>query len=210
MTITFYGEGCFKLQSGETTILTDPIDSKSGLTAPRFKYDILLKTLMSFPPVIVETKENYEGHYIVGAGEYNIKNIDIIGFPVVKESTDKFLKTVYLIKIEGIKICLLGHIADMPELEISSHLEEVDILIVPGSGNPFIDQKSLLKLIRQIEPKIVIPCFHKVSGLKRQAGDLKVLIEEFNHKQVEPQEKLTIKKKDLDEMKKTELTILKI
>jgi len=40
MVISFYGEGCFKIQSGEAVVLIDPPSPQSGLTAPRFKFDV--------------------------------------------------------------------------------------------------------------------------------------------------------------------------
>jgi len=47
-------------------------------------------------------------------------------------------------------------------------------------------------------------------GLKRPAGDLKIFLEEINHGATgQAQEKLTIKKKDLAGIKKTEVMALK-
>ncbi|MEE8131632.1 MAG: MBL fold metallo-hydrolase [Candidatus Paceibacterota bacterium] len=209
MIITFYGENCFKIQSGETTILTDTFTNQSGLTPPRFKPDILIKTLTSFP--LTNQLINYETTQLIyGPGEYNLKNTDITGFGLIKESTEKLLKTVYLIKIEDIKLGFLGHLSEVLEPEILEYFEEMDLLFIPSGGSPFIDQKSAVKLIKQLEPKIVIPSFFKVSGLKRHADDVKNFIEEFNHQKVTPQEKLTIKKKDLGEIKKTKIVCLKI
>jgi L-ascorbate metabolism protein UlaG (beta-lactamase superfamily) len=209
MVITFYGEGCFKIQSGELTILTDSFDSKIGLTAPRFKPDIVLKTLTPIP--IAQPLAPDIQYLVHGPGEYNFQNINIAGFALMKESTENFLKTIYLIEVEGVKLCFFGHLSEMPEPAILEHLEEIDILFVPAGGKPFLDQKSVVKLIRQINPKIVIPAFFKIPGLKRPAADLKVFFEEFNHKfEIEPQEKLSIKKKDLSGIKSSQLIVLKV
>ena len=210
MIITFYGEGCFKIQSGDITILTDPLDDKTGLTAPRFKSDIILKTLtpLPFPQSSILNSQ----FSISGPGEYNIKDVNITGFALPKESSEKFLKTVYLIKMEGINLCFLGHISETPEPAILEHLEEIDILFIPAGGEPFINQKSAAKTVKQTEPKIVIPSFYKIPGLKRTAGDISAFLEEFNGektKQKETQEKLVVKKKDLAGIKKTEIIILK-
>jgi len=208
MTIAFYGEGCFKIQSGDSVILTDPIDAQVGLTPPRFKTDIILKTLTSLPILQFSILDSQS--LIYGPGEYNIKNIDILGFGLTKESEGKFFKTIYLVKAEGINLCFLGHLSETLEPTILERLEEVDILFVPAGGLPFIEQKLLVKLIKQIEPKIVVPAFFKISGLKRKADDLKTFLEEFNHQnKIEPLEKLTIKKKDLAEIKKTKIVALK-
>ncbi|KKR89205.1 MAG: Zn-dependent hydrolase of the beta-lactamase fold-like protein [Candidatus Wolfebacteria bacterium GW2011_GWA2_42_10] len=206
MTISFYGEGCFKVMSGETTVLTDPPHASSGLATPRFKFDVLLKTLTPLP---INQPDDESVGQIIGPGEYNIKGINIAGFNLLKESSEKFFKTVFLLEVESLRLAFLGHISQIPELEIDEHFEEIDILFIPAGGKPFLEQKSAVKLIKQIEPKIVIPSFYKISGLKRPADDLKIFLEEINHQKIEPQEKLTIKKKDLAEIKKTKIVTLK-
>lgn len=211
MIITFYGEGCFKIQSGDFIVLTDPFDNKTGLAAPRLKPDIVLKTLtpLPFPQSSILNPQ----FSISGPGEYNIKNINIAGFGLPKESTEKFLKTIYLVKIEGVNLCFLGHISEILEPTILERLGEIDILFIPAGGEPFINQKTAAKIIKQIEPKIVIPSFYKIPSLKRHACGLSAFLEEFNGekiKQKETQEKLTIKKKDLGEIKKTEIIALKV
>ena len=213
MVISFYGEGCFKIQSGEKNILIDPPTISSGLTAPRFKTDIILKTLTPFPISNQQISQS-ANQLIYGPGEYNIGNIKISGIELSSESSKEFFKTIYLIEAESIKICLLGHISQMPEPDILEQLEKIDILFIPAGGKPFMEQKTAAKLIKQTEPKIVVPSFFKVPGLKRQTADLKIFLEEANGQKKEPQEKLqeklTIKKKDLDIIKKTEVIALKI
>ena len=209
MVITFYGEGCFKIQSGDIIVSIDPLDDKTGLTAPRFKSDIILKTLTPFP--LSQKLTNLPTYQLIsGPGEYNIKDINITGFALQKESSEKFLKTVYLMKIEGINLCFLGHISETPEPAILEHLEEIDILFIPAGGEPFINQKFAAKIIKQTEPKIVIPSFYKIPGLKRTTANLYAFLEEFNgEKKQEAREKLVIKKKDLIGIKKTEIVVLK-
>jgi len=210
MVITFYGEGCFKIQSGEFSVLTDPFDNSTGLTPPRFKADVVLKTITPVP--LSERKEG-EAVEIVGPGEYNIKDADINGFLLAKESSSKFFKTAYLVKIEDINLCFLGHISEMPEPAILEHLGEPDIVFIPAGGSPFIDQKSAAKIIKQLQPKIIIPSFFKAASLKRKAEDINKFLEELNgdkSKVGEAQEKLTIKKKDLAAIKKAEVAVLKI
>ena len=211
MVISFYGEGCFKIQSGDMVLLVDPINPSSGLTQPRFKFDISLQTLSSLASLENEgmgKKEN-DGFQIIGPGEYNIKDVDISGIGLINGSSDKFIKSIFIVMIEGIKMCFLGHISEIPEADVLEKLEEIDILFIPAGGKPFIDQKLAVKLIKQIDPKIVAPSFYKIPGLKRPAEDLKIFIEEGGYKKAEQQEKLTIKKKDLAEIKKTELISLK-
>ncbi len=212
MVINFYGEGCFKIQSGNLVILSDPFDKNIGLTPPRMKTDITLKTFSPLP-FPEKAKDTEETELIVGAGEYNIKGIIINGFAVVKESTEKFLKTIYLVDIEDLRLCFLGHISNSLEPSILEYLEKVDILFVPAGGEPFIEQKSAVKLTKQLQPKIIIPSFFRIPSLKRKADDLKIFLAELNGLKgelIKEQDKLTVKKKEVAAIKTTEVTVLKI
>ena len=211
MVITFYGEGCFKIQSGEFSVLIDPFDAQTGLTPPRFKADLILKTIT--PISSFEKKDSSLALEIIGPGEYNINGTDVSGFQLIKESPKSFFKTAYSLKLENINLCFLGHISEIPEPTVLEHLGEPDIIFIPAGGAPFVDLKSAVKIIKQFQPKIVIPSFFKVPSLKRKAGDIKDFLEEFNgakEKTGEAVEKLTIKRKNLAEIKKTQIAVLKI
>ena len=83
MTINWYGEGCFRLQFKEATILTDPLDAEvSGLKPTRIKVDITIKTLVGLP-LKRDLKE--KEFLLCTAGEYEIKNIFIKG-KTIKEA----------------------------------------------------------------------------------------------------------------------------
>ena len=211
MVITFYGEGCFKIQSGEFSVLTDPFDAQIGLTPPRFKADLILKTIT--PISSLEKKDSVATSEIIGPGEYNINGADVSGFQLIKESSKSFFKTAYSLKLEDINLCFLGHISEIPEPTILEHLGEPDIIFIPAGGAPFVDLKSAVKIIKQFQPKLVIPSFFKIPSLKRKAGDVKDFLEEFNgtkEKTGEVVDKLTIKRKDLAEIKKTQIVVLKL
>jgi len=193
MIINWYGEGSFKIQTSGVTILTDPFGLESGLTPPRFKAEVVLKTLTFFP---IDARISDETVQIVGPGEYEFRGIEFFGWPLTKESNKELLKTVYLVKAEDLNICFLGHIVNNLEPAILEKLAEVDLLFIPAGGKPFVSQETAAKLIKQIEPKLIVASFFKTPGLKRKANDIKEFLKELEMK-AEPQEKLTIKKKDL-------------
>jgi len=206
MVINWYGEGCFKVQIGDFTLVSDPFDSKLGLNPARGKFDVLLKTISAWP---APEEEKQEGAVLIGPGEYEIKGFEIHGIPLTKESSDNFFKTIYFVKTEDANLCFLGHIADYPDEDALGELKSVDVLFVPAGGKPFIKPELVAKLVKQINPKIIVPMFFKVPGLKRQASDIKEFVDELEIK-VELEEKLTIKKKDLAEIKVTKIVQLKI
>lgn len=193
MVINWYGEACFKIQSGETVLLVDPFNSSSGLTPPRLKADVTLSTLTALP---MSYASEPELSFIQGAGEYEVKGMRISGWQVPKESDAKAMKTIYRIEMEDLRLGFLGHIADLPEADALERVGDVDILFIPAGGAPYLDEEKAAKLARQMEAKIVIATLFKVPGLKRKAEEPKEFLKELEVK-AEPQEKLVIKKKDL-------------
>ena len=145
--------------------MTEPFEED---LSNRFKPDILLKNRYNLSAY--GTKSDY--FIIEGPGEYEVKGIEVIGFQ----------KGVYLVKAEEMKLGFVAPIAlGKDSFEIAEQLEDVDILFIP------ITEQSE-KIIKQLEPKIVIPA----------SPDYQQLLKAFNQK-AEPQEKLTIKKKEVPE-----------
>jgi L-ascorbate metabolism protein UlaG (beta-lactamase superfamily) len=183
MLITWYGQNCFKLQSGDLVLVTDPFEKESKLQPFRGRADIIIRTLGSLS---TNHKSSGEAFEINSSGEYEIKNVIVKGWPT------RNLRSVYLVEMDNLKIILLGHLADESEIKnIQEHLEEADILFVPASGKPFLNVSSAAKLIRQLKPALVVPALF--DGFKQ----LKPFLKELGRNEVEPQEKLTIGKKDL-------------
>jgi len=163
MVINWYGNGCFKVTSGGVTILTDPENN-------RFKGDVVLKTSQSIP-----LEERYP-EVIVGPGEYEIKGVEIYGHPAPTD--EKSLNTVYLVKVEDMRLCFFGNPKAIPDGDTLEKLGEVDILFLAPSQ---------AAAVKQLDPKIVVPAFFKT---------VKEVAKEFDQK-IEEQEHLTIKQKEL-------------
>jgi len=190
MIINWYGEGCFKVQTGGITILTDPFSSETGLTPPRFKADITLLTKTQYP----YEEEESEERRIYGAGEYEIQGIEILGFPITGDK--ETIKTAYLVHAEEIYLGFLGHLTTAPDPKLIEDLGKADILFIPAGGEPYISEEIAGKLLKQLNPKIVVPAFFKTPGLKRKTTSTDAFLKEIGKKTV-PEEKLTIKKKEL-------------
>ncbi len=206
MIISWYGEGCFKLQSGDLVVLTDPPPKDSGISAPRTKADILIRTIMPWPN---NQEENNSGATIFGAGEYDIKGIKIRGHQISSESSKNFFKTIYTLSWDDITIGLLGTIEKEPDPKLMDGFEEIDVIIGPGGGAPFINQEGVVKLVKKLNPKIFIPSFFKIPGLKRKADSSKTVIDLFGNGVEKNQEKFVFKKKDIVDIKKTTMICLK-
>lgn len=193
MTISWYGEACFLLESGETRILIEPPQKESGLNPPRLKSDILIYSR----PKEAEPAETF---IIDGPGEYEVKGVNVLG--VADEEN-----TLYNIEIDGIKISHLGFLGKDLDNETMAIINEPDIILVPiGDGN-VLDAEKAMKLINKIEPSVAIPMLYNIKGLKIKRAPLSVFLKESGTKESSHQPKLTIKKKDLTE-EETKIVIL--
>lgn len=180
MIINYFGEGGFRLQSGDLSLLVDPPNN-------RLKADVTLKT-ESDPGVF----SNEPGE-INFPGEYEIKEIEVTGKPVIKESNEKSVKTVYAVRFEDIKFGFLGRIKEVPLAEVLEAIDDVDILFLHLDGKNSLEPKEAASLVKQIEPKVVIPSHE---------GNVKDFLKALGQEAVN-QDKFVFKRKDLDAHKGT-------
>lgn len=208
MVINWYGEGCFKFQNGEVSLLTDLPDQTSGISAPRIGTNIMLKTITAWPTEFGE--DTKADKTIFGAGEYDAKDVKIKGFQLKEESAEKYFKTIYVIKWEDMSIGFLGHISGDVPTNAMENFEELDVLIGPVGGTPFMDIEKINRLVKVLNPKIFIPSFYKISGLKRKSGELKDFLDKFGGEVEKDLDKFVFKKKDTQDLKKTKIVCFKI
>ena len=196
MLITWYGQTCFRIISqkgkeGPVNILIDPLEKGTGLRPPKLEADILLST--------ANKKISNKAFLISGPGEYDIKGIYIQGIhsrgPATLEGN-----TIYTIESEGIKVCHLGMVSqDELKSEQFERIGEVDILMVPIGGGEVISAKGAIKMMSQIEPKIIIPMYYRIPKLKQKLDGLDKFLKNLGIKSLQPLPKLSIRKKDFSE-----------
>jgi len=203
MVITYHGGQFFKIQQGDTTIAINP-PAKTN----RFGANIGLVSLndADFNGTDNLSYGEREPLVISGPGEYEVGGIFIQGFGVpVGYKKQQRINTVYYITLEKMRICFLG-VLEKPTLseKMEEQMTEVDILFVPISGGDVLSPADAYKIARLLGAKIVIPMHYE----KDTAPSVKKFLEEASEKSVEPIEKLTIRKKDV-EGKEGEVVILK-
>ena len=101
-------------------------------------------------------------------GEYEVSDVSVRGIPARSHMDEEGKKTATIFKfmVEDIDVVSLGHI--YPELT-DDQLEAigtVDVLLIPVGGNGYtLDPIGALKLIKKIEPKLVIPTHYADSAI---------------------------------------------
>jgi L-ascorbate metabolism protein UlaG (beta-lactamase superfamily) len=206
MIITYFGKQFFKIQQGEMTLAFNPVskNSKTGIST-RFGADLAL--ISTNHPDYNGEEQLFHGDrapfIISGPGDYEVKDIFIKGLLSNAEiENKKYINTIYSLTVDGINLVFLGALSDINlSKEVKEVISEPDIIFVPADGNGLIDAKSSAKLVFSLEPKMIIP-------MDYTSASLKSFLKEMEAEEIAPVEKLTLKKKDL-ENKKNEVVVLK-
>ncbi|MCK5044101.1 MBL fold metallo-hydrolase [Candidatus Parcubacteria bacterium] len=211
MIITWYGQFCFQITTSpkkgeQVSIVIDPFEKGSGLKLSKIKTDILLSTHDDSSKNEAIVFNN--GHFLITSpGEYEAKGIFVHGISVV-DSEKKKKTTIYTMIVGGIRICHLGNLS-LEELssEQMDQIGEVDILMISIGGGDAIDSKQASKIIKQIEPRLVVPMNYNIPGLKVKLEELQQFLNVMGIESAQTQNKLSIKKKDLPTEKTTVMVI---
>ena len=112
------------------------------------------------------------------------------------------INTIYALSVDSINIVFLGALSDteIPK-EAWEAIDGPDILFVPVGGNGVLDAKQAAKFASSLEPKMIIPMDYDSSSLK-------LFLKEIGEEKAEVVDKLTLKRKDL-ENKESEVVVLK-
>lgn len=215
MQIVWKGQSCFQILASprkqeSLKIVLDPYGEEIGLKLSPLEADVALFT------------HDHEDHnnakalkaspfLIANPGEYDVKGAYIKGifsYHDEKEGQERGANTMYTLEVEDLRIC---HMGDFGQQELNAEqleaIGDVDVLFVPVGGTYTIDAKGASHVVNQIEPRIAIPMHYALPKLKVKLASVEEFLKVMGAKNVQPQEKLTIKKKDLT-AEETQIVVL--
>lgn len=199
MDITWLGHSCFRIKGSHAIIITDPFPPELGYTLGKQTADIV--TLSHQHPSHSYVKGiGGEPRIIRGPGEYEISGILIIGiatFHDTQRGQARGKNTVYVMEIDGVSVCHLGDLGHVLSSEQVEEIGNVDVLLLPVGGGSTINAAVSAEVIRQLEPKAVIPMHYKTPAVKRELDSVNVFLKEMGMGQIEPRSKLTLSKSNL-------------
>ena len=205
MTITWFGQSCFRIEAKDASILIDPFSKEIGLKPPRIKDDIVLVTHEHHDHNNLDGI-NPEAFVIRNPGEYEKSGVAVYGVLSYHDKVggkERGLNSIYIIKAEDMTICHLGDLGQekLTDEQVET-IGDVDILMIPVGGTYTIDHKEAVAVISQIEPKMIIPMHYKLPGSTSDLAGVDKFVKELGLSP-EKVDKLKIVKKNLplEEMK---------
>ena len=190
MEIKYLGGNCLKIVTKKVSVVIDDAVNISGKPVSTEK-DILIVT----NPILGTDKSYF---LVDGPGEYEVSDISVSGIPsrAHMDTEDQHSSTIYRLIIEDTRIGIIGHIHPNITEEQLEALGTIDILVIPVGGNGYtLDGNGAQKIVKEVEPKIVIPTHYDDGKTKYEVPqtDLETALKSLAMEPTETVESLKLK-----------------
>ncbi len=199
MDIQYYGANCVRLTTKKSSIIVDDNLAELGAKSVTKAGDVALFTAAHGLPA-AETKLVLDM-----PGEYEVSDMSIQGVAARAHMDEpgKHSATMFKLTVDDIRVVVVGHI--YPELSDDQleALGTIDVLIIPVGGNGYtLDSVGALHVIKEIEPKIVIPTHYDELGLNFPVPQqpLAEALKNLGMEAKEPVAKLKLKASEMGEV----------
>lgn len=198
MELQYFGANCTRILTKKAGIIIDDNLDELGLKQQARAGDIVVFT-GAHGDLDVDSKI-----VIDRPGEYEISGVSIIGLAARAHMDEEGSKTATIFKLvsDDIRILVTGHVyPDLSEEQLET-IGLVDIIIIPVGGNGYtLDGVGALKIIKQIEPKVIIPVHYadKAINYPVPQQDLKSVLQNMGIESKQTIQKLKIKNTEVPE-----------
>lgn len=206
MEAQFFGANCLRISTKKAQLVIDDNLAELGQKPITKKGDIVVFTHEHQGNSPEDTKLMVDR-----PGEYEVSGVSLQGIAARSHMDEPSQQSTTIFKIiaDDINIVVTGHI--YPELSDDQleALGRVDVLFIPVGGNGYtLDGVGALKIIKAIEPKLIVPTHYEEKGFNFPVPQ-QPLAEAVKGLAMEPQEtvgKLKVKPSELTDT--TQLVIL--
>lgn len=183
MELQYFGANCLRVSTKKAQIVVDDNLSQVGLKSITKPTDISLHTF--------DFQSAMESRFLANMpGEYEISGVVIHGIAARAhmDPAGKMNAIIYTLAADDMRVAVFGHI--YPELseEQLEQIGRIDVAVVPvGNSGYTMDGIGALKIIKQIEPKEVIPTHYADKAIKYEVPQVE-LVEALKGLAMEPSE----------------------
>ena len=193
MEIVWLGHSSVRLKGNTVTVITDPYANSVGLSLDKPQADIV--TISNDHPHHSHSSAITGSPRILsGPGEYEISNFRISGMATRLQSDDGVQRTntVFTFRAEGLTLCHLGDLTENLSPKQIDELSQADVCFVPAGGVCTLDAARIMRIVRLIDPRILIPIHYNTEGVKVELDPLDKLLSELGVADITPQTKLNV------------------
>lgn len=204
MDLQFYGANCFVLTHQGTRVVIDDNLADLGASSIIKNGDVALFT--GAHGSAANARLTFDS-----PGEYEVADISIIGIAARAhiDIEGHLGATIFKLIVGELSVLFTGHIYPKLSDDELEAIGIVDLLVVPIGGNGYtVDPDGALKLIKDIEPKLVVPSHYadKAFNFPVPQQDLSHALKELAMEPKETLAKLKLKPAELSDV--TQLIIL--
>ncbi|MEP7104626.1 MAG: MBL fold metallo-hydrolase [Chloroflexota bacterium] len=193
MDLTWLGHGCFRLRGKNAVAVTDPYPPTLGPKLAKLEADLV--TVSHAHPNHSNVQAVKDARVIDGPGEYEVKGITVNGLPTFHDNArgeERGRNTVFLIEVDDVRVCHLGDLGHRLEDAALEVIGTVDVLLVPVGGGNSLDASRAAEVVRQIEPRVVVPMHYAVPAVKKELDGVDRFLKEMGAPETEAIQRLSI------------------
>ena len=199
MEIKYLGHSCFRIKGKNTTVITDPYAPDLGYAMGKQTANIVCISHQHAGHNFTEGISG-EPRIVSRPGEYEIGDAILIGLPAFHDSEKGIIRgknVIFVIAMDDLVICHLGDLGHALKEDEIEEIGNVDILMVPVGDMSALNASNAARLVRQIEPGIVIPMHYQLPQSNRELEPVERFLAEMGTSSVLPQPKLNVTKSNL-------------
>jgi L-ascorbate metabolism protein UlaG (beta-lactamase superfamily) len=169
MKIKWYGHSAFRLTSEDgTTVILDPYETGC------YNGGIAYQPIKDEADIVIASHDHPDHSWVQGIPgnpiivrtpcAQVIKRVKIEGIPTFHDKSrgaERGRNIVFSVQIDGVRICHLGDLGHQLRQKDADYLKPVDVLLPPIGGLFTIKADEVDEIIKQLNPKVVIPMHYK-------------------------------------------------
>lgn len=194
MDINWLGHSCFRIKGRQAVVITDPYPPDLGYSLGRPTAHMVTVSHQHPSHSYVQGVDG-ESRLVTGPGEYEISGVLIIGIATFHDAEggkERGKNTIYLMEVDGVSVCHLGDLGHVLNAEQVEEIGDVGVLLLPVGGVSTINASVAAEVIRQLEPKVVVPMHYRTPVLSRGLETAEKFLKEMGIEQINSQPKLSL------------------
>jgi len=199
MEIKYLGHSCFRIKGKDVIIVIDPVSPETGFKLAKVSADVVTVSHQhpdhNYLKIVTGTTVHPQPFVIDAPGEYEIGGAFIDGITSFHDNSKggkRGKNIIFNYELEGITLCHLGDLGHELDSSQIDEIDDVDILFIPVGGNVTIDAETALKVVNQIEPKIIIPMHYKTAQTNIEIQPVAEFLKLMGVENLTPVDKLNI------------------